>query len=274
MKWIKLVLVFSLWLGYSVVFCQNQFNGVVSGLILDKESNKPIEFANVLLRSQTDTTIMFGTATDAKGKFRFENLSKDDYFITYSFIGYEMKKSPVISINEKNKEINLGSLLLSSTNQELEGVTVTANRSTYINYIDKKVFIVGNDLLGKTGSVSELMQNVPSVSVDMEGNVSLRGSENVMILINGKPSALMNANRAAVLEQMPASSIEKIEVITNPSAKYKPDGTSGIINIVLKKNKSLGLNGSIIGNVGNESRYNGNITANYNTGKFNFFAAL
>src|ERR1035437_9000108 len=125
--------------------------------------------------------------------------------------------------------------------------------------------------MSKTGSVSELLQNVPSVQVDIDGNVSLRGSDNVMILINGKPSALMGANRAAVLQQMPANTIEKIEIITNPSAKYKPDGTSGIINIVLKKNKSLGLNGSVALNAGNNERYNGNVLVNYNPGKLNIF---
>ncbi len=121
--------------------------------------------------------------------------------------------------------------------------------------------------------MSELLQNVPSIQVDIEGNVSLRGDDNVTILIDGKPSALMGANRAAVLQQMPASSIEKIEVITNPSAKYKPDGTSGIINIVLKKDKGLGLNGAVSANVGNDNRYNGNVLLNYNPGKLNVFGS-
>ena len=117
------------------------------------------------------------------------------------------------------------------------------------------------------------MQNIPSISVDVDGNISLRGSENVMVLINGKPTALMGTNRAAVLQQMPASSIERIEVITNPSAKFKPDGTSGIINIVIKKNKSVGFNGTIMSNVGNDERFNGNIIANYNSGKVNIFGS-
>ena len=155
----------------------------------------------------------------------------------------------------------------------LKAVEIVTRRSTFVNSIDRKIYNVGEDLMSKTGSVSELLQNVPSVQMDVEGNISLRGSDNVMVLINGKPSALMGANRAAVLQQMPASTIEKIEVITNPSAKYKPDGTSGIINIVLKKNKSLGLNGSATVNAGNDKRYNGNVMVNYNPGKLNLFGS-
>ena len=155
----------------------------------------------------------------------------------------------------------------------LKAVEILDRRSTFVNSIDRKIYNVGEDLMSKTGSVSELLQNVPSVQVDLEGNISLRGSSDVMVLINGKPSALMGANRAAVLQQMPANTIEKIEVITNPSAKYKPDGTSGIINIVLKKNKTLGFNGSVTLNAGNDNRYNGNIMLNYNPGKLNLFAS-
>ena len=155
----------------------------------------------------------------------------------------------------------------------LGDITVTAQRSTFVNSIDRRTFNVGQDVMSKTGSVSELLQNVPSVQVDIDGNVSLRGSDNVMFLINGKPSTLMGNNRAAVLQQMPASSIEKIEVITNPSAKYKPDGTSGIINIVLKKDKNLGLNGQAAINAGNDNRYNGNFSVNYNPGKLNLFGS-
>ena len=118
-------------------------------------------------------------------------------------------------------------------------MTVTSQRTTFINSIDRKVYNVQQDILSKTGSASDLLQNIPSVQVDIDGTVSLRGSENVLILLNGKTSPLMGKNRAEVLQQMPANSIERIEVITNPSAKYKPDGTSGIINIVLKKDVVL-----------------------------------
>ncbi len=165
--------------------------------------------------------------------------------------------------------MNLGKLYINETTTSLGEISVTAQRSTFVNSIDRKTFNVGQDVMSKTGSVSDLLQNVPSVQVDIDGNVSLRGMGNVMFLINGKPSALMGTNYAAVLQQMPANSIDKIEIITNPSAKYKPDGTSGIINIVLKKDKNLGLNGLVSMNAGNDNRYNGNFSVNYNPGKIN-----
>ncbi len=252
---------------------QKPTTGTLNGTVVDKESRAPIEFATVMLQLETDTLQMRGTTTDAKGKFSFDRVAYGKYKIAYSFIGFEKQKTDFFTINEKNRNLNLGILGLPVSSQEIKDVEVVGERSTYSNTIDRKVFNVGKDLIGKTGSVSDLIQNVPSITVDIDGNISLRGSENVMVLINGKPSALMGTNRAAVLQQMPASSIERIEVITNPSAKFKPDGTSGIINIVVKKNKNLGMNGTIQANAGNEHRYNGNIIANVNSGKVNVFGS-
>lgn len=247
--------------------------GSVSGVIVEKTSNKPLEFANVIIRSNSDSSKFQGTVTGSKGEFSFEKLQFGDYKIIYSFIGFDKVETPLFSLNSKQAKLNLGKLYISESTAFLGEVKVTAERSTFINSIDRKTFNVGQDVMSKTGSVSELLKNVPSVQVDIDGNVSLRGSTNVMFLINGKPSALMGANRAAVLEQLPANSIEKIEIITNPSAKYKPDGTSGIINLVLKKDKQLGLNGLASANVGNDNRYNGNVSLNYNPGKFNVFGS-
>jgi len=252
---------------------QKQIIGTITGIIADKESKQPIEFANVILKYQSDSTQLVGTVTDVEGKFSFDKIDEGKYKIAYSFIGFEKLETPFVIISEKNRNINFGLLWLSVSSKEMKDIVVVGERSTYTNSIDRKIFNVGKDLIGKTGSVSDLMQNVPSVSVDIDGNISLRGSENVMVLINGKPSALMGTNRAAVLQQMPASSIERIEVITNPSAKFKPDGTAGIVNIVIKKNKSLGFNGTIMSNAGNDQRYNGNVILNYNPGKINVFGS-
>ncbi len=264
-----LILIFTL----SSSFAQKLPGGSITGIIVDKESRLPIEFATVILVAEPDSSQIRGTTTDAKGKFSFDKVTNGKYRIVYSFIGFEKQKMDPFVLNEKTRNLNLGTLGLASSSQEIKDVEVIGERSTYSNTIDRKVFNVGKDLIGKTGSVSDLMQNVPSISVDIEGNISLRGSENVMVLINGKPSALMGTNRAAVLQQMPASSIERIEVITNPSAKFKPDGTSGIINIVVKKNKNLGMNGTVQANAGNEKRYNGNVIANFNTGKMNVYGS-
>jgi outer membrane receptor protein involved in Fe transport len=269
----KLLVLFLFVFIFSNLSAQKPLKGTITGTIVDKQTNQPIEFANVVLQKELDNTQITGTTTDAKGRFIIDKIADGKYKIVYSFIGYEQQETPIVNIADKNRTVNIGLLALAVSNQEIKDVVVVGERSTYTNSIDRKVFNVGKDVIGKTGSVSDLMQNVPSLAVDIDGNISLRGSENVMVLINGKPSALMGTNRAAVLQQMPANSIERIEVITNPSAKFKPDGTSGIINIVLKKNKSLGLNGTIMANAGNEERYNGNVIANYNSGKINVFGS-
>jgi outer membrane receptor protein involved in Fe transport len=262
-----------IWLSIASISAQQKGQGFVSGTIIEKTSSKPLEFANVIIRSITDSSKFQGTVTGKNGEFTFDKVSFGTYKVIYSFIGFDKVETPSFVLNSTRSKYNLGKLYISESTATLGEVSVTAQRSTFVNSIDRKTFNVGQDIMSKTGSVSDLLQNVPSVQVDIDGNVSLRGAGNVMFLINGKPSALMGANYAAVLQQMPASSIEKIEIITNPSAKYKPDGTSGIINIVLKKDKNLGLNGLVSINIGNENRYNENFSVNYNPGKINIFGS-
>jgi outer membrane receptor protein involved in Fe transport len=270
----KTIAVFSIILvSVLTISAQQQGQGSVTGIIIEKTSNKPLEFANIIIRNNNDSSKFQGTVTGSKGEFTFDKLPFGDYKIIYSFIGFDKVQTPVFVLNSRQNKLNFGKLYISESTATLGEISVTAERSTFVNSIDRKTFNVGQDIMSKTGSVSELLQNVPSVQVDIDGNVSLRGAGNVMFLLNGKPSALMGANYAAVLQQMPASSIEKIEIITNPSAKYKPDGTSGIINIVLKKDKSLGLNGLVSLNAGNDNRYNGNFSINYNPGKINIFGS-
>ena len=174
-------------------------------------------------------------------------------------------------IDIKNKNLDIGTIYLRDTTITLEEILVTSQKSLFNNEIDKKVYNVSQDIMSKTGSASDLLQNVPSVQVDIDGVVTLRGSSNVLIMVNGKTSPLMGSNQSMVLQGIPANTIEKIEVITNPSAKYRPDGTSGIINIILKKNTDAGFNGTVNGNLGLNDRYNGGFHLNYNSGDFNIF---
>jgi outer membrane receptor protein involved in Fe transport len=255
------------------LFAQKGEQGTITGIIVERTTGSPLEFANVVLMKAADSTMVQGTVTGSDGEFTFEKIVNGEYKVFYSFIGFEKAETTVIKVETKQNKIQLGKLSISEINSSFGEVVVTGQKSVYVNSIDRKTFNVGEDLMSKSGSLSDLLQNVPSIQVDTDGNLSLRGSDNVMVLINGKQSSLMGSNRAAVLQQMPANTIEKIEIITNPSAKYKPDGTSGIINIVLKKNKSLGLNGSISANAGNNERYNGNIIVNYNPGRINLFGS-
>jgi outer membrane cobalamin receptor len=165
--------------------------------------------------------------------FVLEQMPFGTYRLTYGFLGDGSDETPPLVLDTQHQSLDLGRLTIAEAAIKMDKVEVTSRKEAFYNSIDRKVYNVGKDIQSATGSASDLLQNIPSVQVDIEGNVSLRGDESVLILIDGKTSALMGANRAAVLEQMPADSIDKIEVITNPSAKYKPDGTAGIINIAL-----------------------------------------
>ncbi|MDD3227699.1 MAG: TonB-dependent receptor [Oscillospiraceae bacterium] len=272
----KTIISFILIIGclYAMPICAADVSGyTVTGTVLDKMTGQPIEYANITIRQAKTDKFITGVVSGQTGCFKIELVTAaGDYYLTYSYIGYGTEKSEVFSLKGAARSINLGNLYLSVSAQQIDEVTVTGKRSTYIQNIDKKIFNVGSDLMSASGSMSDLMQNIPSVQVDMEGNVSLRGNENVEILINGKPSTLMNARtRADVLQQLPASDIERVEVITNPSAQYKPDGVSGIINIVMKKQRKAGFNGTLSANTGSQGRNNATASINYNTGRLNLF---
>lgn len=252
---------------------QNTNTGTITGSVVDGSTKLPMEFVNTVLYSTIDSTLIKGTVTDKSGTFNLNNIPYGEYYIKCSFIGYKEKKISMFRIDAAQMSLNLGTIALIPSTVKLNEVVIAADKQIFETSIDRKVYNVDQDVTSKAGSASELLQNVPSVQVDIDGNVSLRGSSNVSIMLNGKTSPLMDNNAATVLQQMPANSIEKIEVITNPSAKYKPDGTSGIINIVLKKNATLGINGNITANAGNDSRFNGNLRLNYNPGDLNIYGS-
>lgn len=246
-----------------------QSTSTVLGTIVDKTSKSPIEFANVELLNPKDSVVIKGMVTDNKGKFSFDQVKNGTYLIRYSFIGYE---KTIVSVIADKGRINVGALPITLLNMAMNNVTVSSSKPLLNTSIDRKSYDVTKDIMAQSGTASDVLKNVPSVEVDIEGNVSLRGSGDVMILINGRTSPLLGKlNKAEVLQQFPANTIERIEVITNPSARYKPDGTSGIINIVLKKTVKGGWNGSVTANAGNRDRYNASATLNYKPGKLNIF---
>jgi len=249
---------------------QSHYPGSISGQVKDSETNAPVEYANIILRVMKTDSMITGTVSDSNGFFQIKNIPFGNYFIEYSFIGYEKKFSGHISIDRKKPKTDLGVLKLVSSSVTMDEVTISGERSMMITKIDRKVFNVQKDIQAQTGTAADMLQTIPSISVDMDGNISLRGSGNVTILINGRPSVMATS---ANLLQMPASLIEKIEVITNPSAKYKPDGTAGIINIILKKEQKTGFNSILGANVGAMSRFNANLQLNYNHKKVNLFGS-
>ncbi|MCB0567716.1 MAG: TonB-dependent receptor [Phaeodactylibacter sp.] len=251
---------------------QPDSNTAAFGIIVEKSTGEPMEFVDVVLYEHEGETFLDGVTTNEKGEFRFSDIAPGKYYVQTNFMGYEPTRSRMFSIESKNQAVDLKQLAIEISVSLLEEVEVTATKSTFNLGLDRRTYNVETDIMAQTSSATDILQNLPSVTVDVNGQVSLRGTSNITYLINGKPSALLRAGGAAALQQIPANSIERVEVITNPSAKYRPDGIGGIINIVLKDANREGLNGSIQANVGNLDRYNANINLNYGTEDVNFFA--
>ena len=243
--------------------------GSITGLVLDATSKEPIPFANVVVRNSGDS-ILTGGITDADGNFVVTDIPEGNNKVEIQFIGYE-KITKEIDVSRAKAKHNLSTINLNESGLALDEVVVRGELSTVTQKIDRKVINVGKDLTATGTTASELLNNIQSVSVDSQsGEISLRGNENVRILVDGRPT---NVSAAQLLQQIPSSSIKSIELITNPSAKYSPEGMSGIINIVLYKNSTLGFNGNINGgvSVGKNAKYNGALDFNYRKGKINLF---
>ena len=262
-----IILLFFALITSNIVNAEIVKNITIKGKVIDKETNAPLEYATVAFFSKKENKIVDGCITDANGEFSI-NVSKDIYNITIEYISY---KKITISNKTLDSDLDLGVISLEIDFESLGEVEIIAERTTVELKLDKKIYTVGKDLTVRGGTVSDVLDNIPSVSVDVEGNVALRGNDNVRILINGKPSGLVGLNSTDALRQLPADAIERVEVITSPSARYDAEGTGGILNIILRRSKLQGLNGAITLNSGfpKTAGVSGNI--NYRTGDFNFF---
>jgi outer membrane cobalamin receptor len=260
MKKIYLFIVIIILLHGLDIYSQRRM-GSITGKVLDNDSKALIEYANIVLLSIQDSSLITGTVSDVSGIFRLSEIPFGKYGLEVRFIGFDTH-SFVVDINPEKPMVNLGEIFIKPAALELKDVVVKGDRSPVSYQIDKKVIDVDKIQTVISGNAADVLQNVPSVTVDIEGNVSLRGSTSFTVLVDGKPS-IMSAQD--VLQQIPASSIQSIEIITNPSAKYDPEGTAGIINILLKKNQNLGLSGIINGNIGLKEKYGGDFLFQYRT---------
>ena len=245
---------------------QRPFPINITGTVIDKDTKQPLEYATLVLQSIRNPERITGGITDLNGKFNIET-NPGQYNVRVEYISY---KTYELTTQNFQKPTDLGTIELSIDVEQLEAVEVVGERTTVELRLDKKVYNVGKDLTVKGGSVTDVLDNVPSVSVDVEGTISLRGNESVRILINGKPSALSGLSTDA-LQQLPADAIEKVEVITNPSARYDAEGTAGILNIILKQSKTAGLNGSVNTFVGNPDNFGASLALNLRRERFNIF---
>ncbi|NOU60694.1 TonB-dependent receptor domain-containing protein [Marinifilum caeruleilacunae] len=244
-------------------------NGSLTGVIIDEKTKEPLPYVNIVIRD-ANQKILTGGITDMEGKFSIKKIPHGKNLVEIQFMGYKPYKRQ-LDFSKKISAHKLGTVRLEEDTEMLGEVTVRAELSTITQKIDRKVVNVGKDLTAAGATASEVLDNVQSVSVNSQtGAVSLRGNENVRILVDGKPT---NISPAQLLQQIPSTSIKSIELITNPSAKYNPEGMSGIINIVLNKNSNIGFNGNLNLGVtrGKNTRGNGSLDMNYKTGNVNFF---
>ncbi len=241
--------------------------GKIKGTIVESENNKPIEYATVALYEAESDNLITGSITDYLGHFKIDRPEVGSYYLVITFIGLKESRTDLFKVNEDNSNINLGNIFLESDSKKLGEVEVVARREPIQFKIDKKVINVDKQLTAEAGTAVDILENVPSVQVDIEGNVSLRGSTGFTVLIDGKPTIL---DPSDALRQIPSSSIENIEIITNPSVKYEPDGATGIINIITKKNYLDGLSGIVNLNAGTYDQYGGDLQLSYRLNKVNF----
>lgn len=247
-------------------------NGKISGSIVDQSTGTGLEFASVAAVNLGDSSIKGGSLTNKKGYYQITDLTPGKYIIRATFLGYTSIDSKPYIISPKDWEITADEINLAPKTELLDAVDVTAQQTFVQNGIDRKVYNVGQVATADGGNASDVLAQIPSIDVDIDGNVSLRGSGNVTILVDGRPSTISGGSRAEILKQLPAGSIENIEVITNPSAKYDPDGMSGIINIVLKKNKREGINGGITAGVGTWEKANFSANLARRNDRFNIYS--
>jgi len=239
---------------------------IISGKVIDSKSKQPLEYATIIIKN-TVTKDISGGVTNLDGSFSIE-IPKATYTIDVAFISFQSIKFPKENIISDK---DLGVIKLSEATNGLDEIVIVAEKTTVDIRLDKKIFNIGRDLSIRGGNASDVLGNVPSVQVSVEGTVSLRGNENVTILIDGRPSALVGMNGAEALRQIPAEAIEKVEVITSPSARYDAEGTAGILNIILRKNKLIGFNGSLQLDLGFPARAGNAFNANWRTEKWNLF---
>ncbi|MGV8878571.1 MAG: TonB-dependent receptor domain-containing protein [Sphingobacteriaceae bacterium] len=246
-------------------------DGLITGKIIDESNNKPIDFATVVLIDKSNNKTAKAAQTDLEGNFKLAEIAGGTYLLRISYVGYATIARDSITVNAGRKQINMGTLQMKiGKTSMLKEVAVVGQKNTIQLGIDKKIFSVDQSLVSEGGSATDLLSNVPSVSVDVNGDVSLRGSGNVRVLIDGKPS-MLGGSISQVLEAIPASSIETVELITNPSSKYDPEGQSGIINIVLKKNKKIGMNGNVSVTGGTPKSFNINTGLSFQNKNFNIY---
>lgn len=248
-----------------------QTTSIIEGQIMEAQTESPLPYATIMLYTQKDSSMVGNALTDETGAFEMA-ASPGEHYLVAQFVGYENKVISDIVVSNNTSEIDLGNIEMVQEAVALNEVEVTAQRSQMQLQLDRRVFNVSEDLSNLGGTAADILDNVPSLTVDAEGNLSLRGSQGVRILINGRPSGLLSGGDTDALRQMQGDMIERVEVITNPSARYEAEGEAGIVNIILKKEEDTGLNGSFGLSAGLPENFSGSYNLNYRRNDLNFFS--
>ena len=247
--------------------------GALKGKVIDKQTNEALQFVNVKVEQASNGKMLKGAITDANGSFHITGLPYGKYNLTVSFVGYK-NFSREFAVSASKKQVSFPVIYLAEDSHALKEVQVTGQRSQMKLEVDRKTFTADQMIAAAGGSASDLLESIPSVEVSTEGEVSLRGNTSVEVWINGKSSGLTSDNRGEILQQIPAESIERIEVIDNPSAKYSPEGSAGIINIILKRDRKAGYYGSVRAGMNTRGGWQTGVNINYSSGKIDAFANL
>jgi outer membrane receptor for ferrienterochelin and colicin len=249
-------------------------NATIVGIVQDNDTKKPVEFATVALISLATGKPIDGAMADEKGRFTISKVAVGKYRLQVSFLGYQQKLVEDVTVSTDNASVNVGVVAIASDARKLSEVVITGEKPLVEEKIDRTVYNADKDITNTGGNAADVLQKVPSLSLDSDGNVQLRGSSNVRVLINNKPSAIMAGSIADALKQIPADQIKSVEVITSPSAKYDAEGTAGIINIITKKDGGLqGVTGSVAATAGTRNS-NGNVSLNIRRGKLGVNATM
>jgi len=249
---------------------QNTVTGQISGTLVDSLST-PVEFASAAIYETDSYSPITGVITNEKGRFLLKNIPVGEYTLEISYVGFRKIRINNITMTEVNRDIKLGDITLLPSSEMLEGVVVTAERAPVEYKIDRKVVSVSQDIVAKGGSVVEALESVPSVKTDINGDVTVRGSSNFTVLVDGKPSVLTGSD---ALQQIPANAVDNIEIITNPSARFDPDGDAGIINVIMKKKFADGLSAMVNVSAGTPNQYGVDVSANRTTEKGTLTAVI
>jgi hypothetical protein len=269
MKFLRIALLLFLLIQISSVEAQSQQSSQVTGIVVD-ETGTPLAYVSVALQDTASNEIFTGSVSAEDGSFSI-SYRPGTYQLRFTFLSYERVEKMVTLT--RGEQQNIGTVLMKPSSQNIDEVEIRAERSQMEMKFDKRVFSVGSDITSIGGSASEVLDNLPSVTSDIDGNISLRGSGNVRLLINGKPTNAAG-DTGDELQSIPANLIDRVEVITNPSARYDAEGEAGIINIILKKNERRGVNGSVDVSTGYPHNHEAAINLNYRTGSVNWFGSI